>query len=106
MKLCLFIDGLDEYDGRESDIANLFHDLVLSPQVKVCVSSRPHVPFEFAFKDRPKLRMEDLTRTDIQLYIEDQLVQDQMMQKLSIEEPIACTKLVQEIGEAAQGVFL
>ncbi|KAH6678076.1 hypothetical protein B0J14DRAFT_687940 [Halenospora varia] len=50
--------------------------------------------------------MEDLTRTDIQLYIEDQLVQDQMMQRLSTEEPIACTKLVQEIGEAAQGVFL
>jgi hypothetical protein len=106
MKLCLFIDGLDEYEGRETDIADLFKDVVLSSQVKVCVSSRPHVAFESAFKTRPKLRMQDLTRQDIHLYITDRLVHDKMMEELSLQEPIACAKLVEEISEAALGVFL
>ncbi|KAE9364398.1 hypothetical protein N431DRAFT_488965 [Stipitochalara longipes BDJ] len=106
MKLCLFIDGLDEYEGRETDIADLFKDVVLSPQVKVCVSSRPQVAFESAFDNRPRIRMQDLTSQDIQLYLEDQLVHDGLMENLSRQEPEACAKLVEEIGQAAQGVFL
>ncbi|KAH7336601.1 hypothetical protein BKA65DRAFT_37229 [Rhexocercosporidium sp. MPI-PUGE-AT-0058] len=49
MKLCLFIDGLDEYEGSDLDIAKLFGDFAVSTHVKVCTSSRPHVAFEHAF---------------------------------------------------------
>lgn len=106
MKLCLFIDGLDEYDGLETDIAKLFKNVVLAPHVKVCASSRPHIPFEDAFATRPKLRVQDLTHGDIQLYIKGRLVEDEMMQKLAAKEPAQCQCLIQEIDDAAQGVFL
>jgi hypothetical protein len=108
MKLCLFIDGLDEYDGPEREIAKLFKSVNLSPHVKFCVSSRPHVPFEDAFVNRPKLRLQDLTLSDIQQYIEDCLLRDEMMKALATgdEEEKQLNSLVEEIGDAAQGVFL
>jgi hypothetical protein len=43
MKLCLFIDGLDEDEGLDADIAKLFSTAAASPNVKICASSRPHV---------------------------------------------------------------
>jgi hypothetical protein len=106
MKLCLFIDGLDEYDGLEVDIARLFKDVVLSPDVKVCVSSRPHVPFEDAFSTRPQLRLQDLTHRDLTRYVKDRLVHDEMMLALAEQEPRQCQELVLEIADKAQGVFL
>jgi hypothetical protein len=41
LKLCLFIDGLDEYEGDPTDIADIFTDLAESDNIKVCLSSRP-----------------------------------------------------------------
>ena len=106
MKLCLFIDGLDEYEGLEVDIAKVFKGIILSPSVKVCVSSRPHVPFEDAFAGYPTVRVQDLTDWDIQLYIQDRLVHDEGMQSLRLREPKACDELIGEIVDSAQGVFL
>lgn len=106
MKLCLFIDGLDEYDGLEVEIAKVFKGVVLSSHVKVCVSSRPHVPFEDAFTGRPKLRLQDLTNSDIHHYIQDRLVHDEMMEALKAKEPVECQNLMVEIADAARGVFL
>ncbi|KAK6595017.1 hypothetical protein H4I96_10748 [Botrytis cinerea] len=89
MKLCLFIDGLDEYHGLEVEIARLFKKIVFSPDVKVCISSRPHVPFEDAFSTCPQLRLQDFTHKDLNLYVKNCLTQDKMM-----------------IVNEAQGVFL
>ncbi|CAG8983348.1 hypothetical protein HYALB_00000515 [Hymenoscyphus albidus] len=106
IKLCLFIDGLDEYEGLEVEIAKVFKGVVLSQNVKVCVSSRPHVPFEDAFTEYPMLRLQDLTETDIHRYIQDRLVNDEMMRVLISKEPGECRDLVNEIVDSAQGVFL
>lgn len=106
MKLCLFIDGLDEYDGLEVDIARLFKGIALSSNVKVCVSSRPHVPFEDAFAMRPRLRLQGLTDKDLSRFIEDRLVHDEMMESLAAQEPEQCQELVRGIAVEAQGVFL
>lgn len=106
MKLCLFIDGLDEYEGLEVDIARLFTGVVLSPHLKVCASSRPHIPFEDAFATRAKLRLQDLTHSDIRQFIEDRLVRDEMMETLAAREPEQCQDLVRHIAREAQGVFL
>ncbi|KAH6702908.1 hypothetical protein BKA61DRAFT_494586 [Leptodontidium sp. MPI-SDFR-AT-0119] len=106
MKLCLFIDGLDEYDGSDLDIAKLFGDVVVSTHVKVCTSSRPHVVFEDAFSKRPQLRLQDLTSNDIRRYVLDRLVGDPMMEQMACKEPARCTELVSEIVGNADGVFL
>lgn len=41
IRFCFFIDGLDEYDGKPSEILPLIELLKSYPNVKMCVSSRP-----------------------------------------------------------------
>jgi hypothetical protein len=105
-KLCLFIDGLDEYEGDDIDMARLFQPVAALPHIKICVSSRPHVVFLDAFRDCPGLRLEDLTVLDIQQYVSDRLVNDEGMQKLAFREPKKSSALEQEIVTSANGVFL
>jgi hypothetical protein len=54
-KLCFFIDGLDEYEGSDSDgpevIINVLTDIQRSPYLKIYLSSRPRFEFEEAFKN-------------------------------------------------------
>lgn len=106
IKLCFFIDGLDEYGGLESDIAEVFENIVMSPYVKLCVSSRPHVEFEDAFNTRPTIQLQDLTRSDIQQYVEDLMGQDKRIHRLAVTERAQWDKFKEEISRAAQGVFL
>jgi hypothetical protein len=48
-KFCLFIDGLDEYDGEHTDIIRILQNFVNSSSIKLCISSRPWNPFIEAF---------------------------------------------------------
>lgn len=77
-KLYLFIDGLEEYEGDVESIVDLFKDVSMLPYVKVCLSSRPRLVFEDAFRRDPSLRLQDLTYRDIQLYICDSIVRNQI----------------------------
>jgi hypothetical protein len=106
MKLCLFIDGLDEYDGDHSTIAQLFVQIAESPNVKVCLSSRPLLEFDDCFSSFPGLRLQDLTVEDIRKYVNDNLKSSQRYQALSLQEPIEAPALVEEIVSKADGVFL
>jgi len=87
-------------------MARLFSKTARLPRVKVCASSRPHVVFETAFATWPSLRLQDLTYNDIKNYVEDRLVKDESVQELFAREPVETTKVVDEIIEAADGVFL
>lgn len=106
MKLCLFIDGLDEYEGNDEDIASLFGKTLMSHNVKICCSSRPHQVFADAFASRPGLRLQDLTIPDMKKYVHDRLERHSRMQQLFKDEPVPSRKLIDEIGTAASGVFL
>jgi hypothetical protein len=51
LKLCFFIDGLDEYEGGAEDIAQYFKELsLLSNHAKFCLSSRPWPIFQAALR--------------------------------------------------------
>jgi hypothetical protein len=106
-KFCLFIDGLDEYDGEHADIIRIIKILAQSPHIKLCVSSRPWTVFVDAFdRSKWKLYLQDLTRNDIRLYIKDNLEEDPRFQELKNREAIGSERLVQQIIKKAQGVFL
>jgi hypothetical protein len=104
----LFIDGLDEFDGPPSEMGSLVLELGrISPKtIKLCVSSRPWLVFEESFRHIPFLRMEDLTRRDIQLYVEDNMRQSSRWNELHNFMPDEAAKIVSEITDKAVGVFL
>jgi hypothetical protein len=106
LKLCFFIDGLDEYEGDHEEMAELLKQVALSPHVKFCLSSRPWIIFEEAFQGLPTLRLQDLTAQDIKAYVADKLEGHSQMHKLSQKEPERASELVTEIVTKASGVFL
>ncbi|KAF4637877.1 hypothetical protein G7Y89_g222 [Cudoniella acicularis] len=106
IKLCFFIDGLDEYDGDHDDIVEYFLDFAHEPGVKMCLSSRPLLVFEEAFSNFPGLKLQNLTHSDINSYVEDKLGNHRHMARLSLKNPGQAKRLVTEIVTKADGVFL
>jgi len=106
IQFCLFVDGLDEYDGDYFDVIKIFTRISQSSNVKVCLSSRPLSDFVVSFKSCPSLRLQDLTFNDIQQYINDELGANKHMQELQRTKPVEAQSLVSEIMDKADGVFL
>jgi hypothetical protein len=105
-KICLFVDGLDEFDGSHDDLIALFRDLIWSQNVKLCVSSRPWVSFEDEFKHSPSLMLQDLTYPDIKHYVTSNLQKDSGFAQLRRREVKYAAELVENIITKASGVFL
>ncbi|KAF3903466.1 hypothetical protein ABW20_dc0105730 [Dactylellina cionopaga] len=106
LKICLFIDGLDEYDGEDSEVAELFQSIVTSPSIKACLSSRPHPTFERSFSTCPRLRLQDLTYQDISLYVREKFEGREEILRISLTDPSEFQDLLEEIISKAAGVFL
>lgn len=106
-RFCLFVDGLDEYDGNLADLIDLFQWKSRTPFIKICLSSRPRDVFDKAFhgKDHQKLKLQDLTKGDIQRYISDNLIDNKSgwdFNKLDQR----FLDLINQITAKAEGVFL
>lgn len=61
LKVCLFIDGLDDSEGNDDQndrqyLIELLRSLASSPSIKVGLSSRPLLIFEESFRESPGLR--------------------------------------------------
>lgn len=107
--VCLFVDGLDEFEGDDEtrgELINLLKDCASYPYVKVCVSSRPWLIFRDAFEDFPRLQLQHLTRNDIRNYVEEMLGQDRKFLELKSDDSESCESLISEVVNKAQGVFL
>jgi hypothetical protein len=106
-RICLFVDGLDEYDGDHRELTEVFHALTQSKDVKICASSRPWVEFISAFGEfNWKLAVHKLTSHDILTYVSDNLKSHKSFKDLSLEHGAKAEELVMEITKKAQGVFL
>lgn len=105
LRLAIFIDGLDEFEGDHTDFAKFVLSLV-SPNVKVIVSSRPINASLNAFGGCPSLRLQDLTKKDMELFVQGNLSSHNVMAQLMTHDPDATNDIVTEIKEKADGVFL
>ncbi|KAH0845847.1 hypothetical protein FOPE_11040 [Fonsecaea pedrosoi] len=108
-QILLFIDGLDEHagsDDQQQEALDLIHRLALSQNVKACVASRPYNIFRDEFQECPQLRLEHLTRNDMQLYVHGKLGQNLHFQRQLQREPQLLDNLTTEIISRARGVFL
>lgn len=106
LKLCFFIDGLDEYAGDYFEITEFFQLHANLPGVKFCISSRPLLVFEQAFRGLPGLRLQDLSKKDIKNYVKSQLYSHGYMKQLVKRNPDESSRLVASIVQKARGVFL
>ncbi|KAM7206061.1 hypothetical protein V8F20_002843 [Naviculisporaceae sp. PSN 640] len=106
-RMCFFIDGLDEYEGRPGDIIELIEILRSLPNFKLCISSRPWNEFEHRFgQERPhKLYMELCNRGDIEKYVYDTFTSDRNTWAFTTGSKQGA-QLVGEIIDNSQGVFL
>jgi len=105
-KFCFFIDGLDEYNGDESDVVPMLRVLSASPHIKICASSRPGRVYEEAL--RHNKRAFDIarhTREDMREYVKSRLTESKKFQRLAAVEP-ACEAMISQISQYADGVWL
>ena len=104
-KIALFIDGLDEFNGSHRKLIEFTRSL-LSPGVKMCVSSRPWIVFEDAFKHEPNITLQDLTFQDIYDFVSSNLSSNPGFRALEIVEPEYALGLVRNVTAKSSGVFL
>lgn len=105
LKLCIFVDGIDEYEGDHRDMSDFLRSIVC-PHIKLIVSSRPINPYVMAFRGCPSLGLQDLTKTDIDHYVHRTLSSHELMKGLLEYYPIQAQLLVSGIQKKAEGVFL
>ncbi|RDW93695.1 ATP-binding protein [Aspergillus mulundensis] len=106
-RFCFVIDGLDEYDGDSVDHMRLAEDLkswANAEDIKICVSSRPHVEFQMTFTDRPeqRLHLHELTSHDIYIYSR-QMLRSTIKARQDGDD---CLALVEDVVYMSNGVFL
>ncbi|KAI1416090.1 hypothetical protein F5Y13DRAFT_186340 [Hypoxylon sp. FL1857] len=123
-KIFILLDGLDEFDEKRN--AEDYYDLVKLIQswtsqsrgkVKVCVSSREYEAFTNVTQNQ-KLRLQNLTKNDIQTYVTERLKAHPQFEDLEEacwgKPQSLCNKrhicdpdcLIEHIVGAAGGVFL
>lgn len=109
-KICLFVDGLDEFDGDHETIIHLFRDVAEGQhgsRIKLCLSSRPWAVFERAFEYTvPNLKLQASTFQDMFRYTVDRLSDNDNVRNAMAEEADLARELVQTTVERAGGVFL
>ncbi|KAF2726693.1 hypothetical protein EJ04DRAFT_480170, partial [Polyplosphaeria fusca] len=102
--LCLFIDGLDEYQGDYQELVETIKTLSLL-KVKLCVASRPWNVFQEGFNSVKSLQMQDLNAPDIRIYVKDKLFQRKDVQYLRATNT-DMDAIIRDVTEKSHGVFL
>ncbi|KAI0447575.1 hypothetical protein F4803DRAFT_269231 [Xylaria telfairii] len=107
-KVCLFIDGLDEFEGDYWRLSQRLVKWCASDDIKLCVSSRPKNEFSKAFDKVPgaiRLCLHELTRTDMLHFVRDTFEKDQRYADACADNS-ECASLSRSIVYRADGVFL
>lgn len=108
VRMCFFIDGLDEYSGIHTDLIDLLDSFAKSDCIKICVSSRPWPEFREAYRAIPyRLCIHEFTRPDIHAFAHGRLTENPRFEALRRQSSVeAADRLVDEITARAEGVFL
>ncbi|OAA69638.1 hypothetical protein ISF_02908 [Cordyceps fumosorosea ARSEF 2679] len=108
-KTCLFVDGMDEFEGDHAAVVDLFRGLATAAggRVKMCLSSRPWEVFRDAFAFTvPNLRLQELTRGDMRRYVSETLARDGEVGAVLERDEEGGARFVDELVDRADGVFL
>ncbi|KAM7208211.1 P-loop-containing protein [Naviculisporaceae sp. PSN 640] len=106
VKFFFLIDGLDEFEGDHHETVEMLHAISSSDKVKVCISSRPLPLFEKVFGEGLRLKLQDLTRGDIALFVEEKLYRSVEFRSMARSDMSQARALAIKIIDKAAGVFL
>lgn len=98
-RFCIFIDGLDEFDGSYDELLDSIEKLERSTNVKFCVSSRPELELLNRLRNLKQVRLQDININDIREFV------GQSLRKTKLSEQL-CVKFTDAIAWQAEGVFL
>ncbi|KAJ3537472.1 hypothetical protein NM208_g6294 [Fusarium decemcellulare] len=110
VRICFFIDGLDEFD--DSGLGETHGELVdtllrwtanSDGNIKICTSSRTQGPFIGRLPSSQRITLNRLTMGDIERFVSDRLEGNNGFRDL---EAIQRHNLVQDVLRVAEGVFL
>lgn len=106
-RVCLFIDGLDEFDGDHLDMMETLVNLSQSPILKLCVSSRPWNVFETSLgQSSSKIYMHEITHDDILNYTRNRLATHPRWNIAVDGDARRGELLISSVTQRTQGVFL
>jgi hypothetical protein len=117
ISICCFIDGLDEFEGRDEQIIETIieldklcntNQLRNGGSFKLLFSSRDYTAFEAAFSRKPNFRLNQYTRPDIASYVEIKLKPlHERLENLHMDKHKAeLDKIAKYLIKTASGVFL
>jgi hypothetical protein len=113
LRVCIFLDALDEHDGDNSQLANFIYQLLFGAdekvvRIKICVASRTWNIFGEHFGTSPQFSIHEHTAGDIQAYSSERLSAPVMSlgdeTRLSLSPKIQ--RLSSQVTSKARGVFI
>ncbi|ORY17482.1 hypothetical protein BCR34DRAFT_437838, partial [Clohesyomyces aquaticus] len=105
-KFFFLIDGLDECVNDHEELVASLQALTSHQNVKICVSSRPWPDFEDAYQKGPHLLLHERTEGDITSFVRSKLDRSRGYTELKMRDSDFADRLVEEITQKSQGVFL
>lgn len=107
LKICAFIDGLDELEGNSADrlkFARTLKEWAESDDVKLICSGRPNAEFNIVFdQTQRRLDLQDLTRADVRKILIKRFEEVRHLSDLTQEN---IEELVNKISYQSEGVIL
>ncbi|KAI9710418.1 MAG: hypothetical protein M1812_007454 [Candelaria pacifica] len=104
--VCMFIDGLDEYEGDMLELLALFRGIAAGniidalPTVKICFASRPEPVILLNLKTCPGLRMQQFNSIGIEQYVST------VLHDAVPSDSERLNSISADIATRAEGVFL
>jgi len=99
--VCIFVDGLDEFEGSFRVLIGYLKSLADGERVKICLAIRPEVELKHALTATPSIRMQDYNISSIRAYVKDSLLQYAHYLPEAIFQ-----RLIDRIGQDSDGVIL
>jgi hypothetical protein len=108
LTVCLFVDGLDEFEGDHDEIAEFFLTNIQHSvhRIQICVSSRPLPGFLHHFRTFSRIEMHVQTSNDIKRYVMGKLGETTQMHILRQYQPSEVESFFTTFVNKASGVFL
>lgn len=75
LRICAFIDGLDEYKGNYVELLQSCQILLDRTSIKLCVASRPEAEVSKVLKTAPEIYLQDYNRASMDSYYTGKVAQ-------------------------------